>query len=148
MTYATTAGRIRRVLWLGWPIALIVWASWLGTVAAGSLRLARDDVGLKYEIDIDHDDPDHARVWPKIRSGIIRGSSFTFIPRKYRDERKDDKTIRRLEDVELIEVGPVLHPAYPATTAGVRSVSQDAVAARLAQIARLERSYEIWQPKQ
>ncbi len=35
MTYSSIAQRLRKVLWLAWPIAALVWGSWLGTVAAG-----------------------------------------------------------------------------------------------------------------
>ncbi|MBY0397288.1 MAG: glycosyltransferase 87 family protein, partial [Thermoleophilia bacterium] len=35
MTYAGTARRARRALWLGWPIGVLVWAAWVASVALG-----------------------------------------------------------------------------------------------------------------
>ncbi|HJZ56849.1 MAG TPA: hypothetical protein VKE74_17910, partial [Gemmataceae bacterium] len=50
MSYAAIARRLRRVLWLAWPIAVLVWASWLGTVALGTPP--RD--GLGHVVGADH----------------------------------------------------------------------------------------------
>lgn len=91
-----------------------------------SLKLTVDEVGLRYEIGFDESDPDHQKVFSKVRSGKVSGSSFMFIPtaETYRSET-DSETKKRIDIVEvtevrLFEVGPVVFPAYDATTSELR----------------------------
>lgn len=93
--------------------------------ANDSLSLSLDAVGLRYEVPFDATDPDHVRIFPKIRSGKVTGSSFMFVPVKetYRSETDaNDNRIDIIEvtEVRLWEVGPVVFPAYDATTSEVR----------------------------
>lgn len=94
--------------------------------ADDSMKLTVDDVGLRYEIQFDSADPDHVSVFGKVRSGKVSGSSFMFIPtaETYRSET-DPETKKRIDVVEvtevrLFEVGPVVFPAYDASTSEVR----------------------------
>lgn len=98
-------------------------AALLGRVSSGTCRLALNDRGLAYEIDVDEADPDHQRVCAKIDRGDVTGSSFAFLARavSWQELRLDDDRwlyVRWLEDVDLYDVGPVTWPAYEATTAG------------------------------
>ena len=57
-----------------------------------------------------------------IRDGAVDGMSFRF--RVVKDEWDDtdpDLPVRTLREIELFEVGPVVWPAYDATTVGVRA---------------------------
>lgn len=93
----------------------------LGRVSAGTLQLKVDKVGLFYAIPFDESDPDHQRVERKLARGDVPGSSFQFRPQRVRWEEEEDREIRTLLEVELIDVGPVTHPAYRATTAANRN---------------------------
>ena len=50
----------------------------LGRTGAGSLRLSIDDVGLRYEVDLDMEDPDAVAVQRKLATRKVTGSSFMF----------------------------------------------------------------------
>jgi HK97 family phage prohead protease len=94
--------------------------------ANDTLKLSVDEIGLRYEIAYDATDNDHVKVFGKVRSGKVTGSSFMFVPtaETYRTET-DPETKQRIDIVEvnevrLYEVGPVVFPAYDATTSEVR----------------------------
>lgn len=92
----------------------------LGRVSSGTCRLTVDSVGLRYEVTVNPNDPDHARVLAKIKRGDLTGSSFAFRPIKTAWEDKGDVSIRWIEDLVLYDVGPVVYPAYEAATTGLR----------------------------
>lgn len=88
----------------------------LGRESAGTLRLAVDERGLRYEIDAPES---RADVVEAIERGDVRGSSFAFRC-KGTGERwskmADGRQLREIVDFDgLFDVGPVLRPAYPAT---------------------------------
>jgi hypothetical protein len=87
-----------------------------------TLTLIEDDVGLRYEIQ----PPSWAeRYIETISRGDVRGSSFIFRPTKQEwDETNPDMPIRTVVEAELYEVSPVITPAYPASSVGVRSAEQ------------------------
>jgi len=93
----------------------------LGRVSSKTLRLSTDKTGLRYEIDVDMDDPDHQRVVRKIERGDLTGSSFAFKPTMTRWEDQDDQEVRWIDDVDLFDTGPVTYPAYTSATTGLRS---------------------------
>lgn len=95
----------------------------LGRTKSGTLRLSVDAKGLRYEIE----PPESAAsVIESIRRGDVSGSSFSF---RVTDEtflKKDDVRIREIRGVTLFDVSPVVFPAYTATEADVRSISERA----------------------
>ncbi|WP_428303698.1 HK97 family phage prohead protease [Lacipirellula sp.] len=99
----------------------------LGRVSSGTCRLSADSHGLRYEITVDRNDPDHQRVLAKIRRGDLSGSSFAFQPLKVTWEERDGLSIRWLADIQLFDVGPVTWPAYGATTTGLRNDELEAI---------------------
>lgn len=101
----------------------------LGRVSSGSLKLSKDDRGLRYRIQIDPTDPDHQRVIAKIKRGDLDGSSFAFVPEKWRTEESGDVTIRTVLDLRLVDVSPVTFPAYTGTTSELRTATQDSLRA-------------------
>ncbi len=95
----------------------------LGTTAATTLRCRTDNVGLDYMVL----PPDsRADVRELVQRGDIRFSSFAFRCHAGGDEWgiTDQNFPRRtLHDVELVDVAPVLTPAYPDATAAVRATT-------------------------
>lgn len=95
----------------------------LGRTSARTLRLATDDVGLRYEIDL----PDTTAgrdLGVLLERGDVRGSSFAF--RTIADvwEEDEESIHRTLKEVQLYDVSPVTRPAYPDTTSALRSLAQ------------------------
>jgi uncharacterized protein len=93
-----------------------------GSVPIGAIEEIReDDRGLFVRARLH----DNARVEPirqAIESGAIDGMSFRFrVTREEWDETDVDPT-RTIREVDLFELGPVVFPAYEATTVGVRSL--------------------------
>lgn len=93
----------------------------LGRNVAGTLRLIRDDIGLRYEID-----PPESRadIVESIERGDITGSSFAFqIQSETRvDDPDNNQIIYEVNDItRLQDVGPVTYPAYAATSTALRS---------------------------
>lgn len=98
----------------------------LGRTTSGTMRLTKDERGLKYEIDYNPNDPDHVRVDAKIRRGDVSGSSFGFTVSKdgqnWERDAATKKEIRNITSVQgLYDVGPVTYPAYEATSVAMRS---------------------------
>jgi hypothetical protein len=95
----------------------------LGTSAARTLRLSIDDTGLVYEVD-----PPKARqdIVELVERGDVRRSSFAFRVPTGGDEwglSDQNYPLRTLVSVQLVDVAPVVSPAYADTTAGLRSLA-------------------------
>jgi HK97 family phage prohead protease len=95
----------------------------LGTSAARTLRLSIDDMGLLYEVD-----PPQARqdIVELVQRGDVRRSSFAFRVPSGGDEwglSDQNYPLRTLVSVQLVDVAPVVSPAYADTTAGLRSLA-------------------------
>lgn len=101
----------------------------LGRVGAGTVRLSKDDRGLKYEIDVDEEDPDHKRVVRKIERGDLAGSSFAFTATRVEWTAEKNTEVRTILDVDLYDVGPVTYPAYEGTSTGLRSSDKTSIEA-------------------
>lgn len=100
----------------------------LGRSTAGTLRLATDKIGLRYEIDYNPEDPDHQRTLQKITRGDLNGSSFAFTIDRDRITKQNGQTIRELLAVTVADIGPVTYPAYTGTVAEMRSDDPDHLA--------------------
>ena len=92
----------------------------LGRAVAGTMTLDVTDIGLRYRIQFDGEDPDHVRIRRKVERGDITGSSFGFRVNKETWETRAGVEYRWLEDVHLYDVGPVTFPAYKATDVAAR----------------------------
>jgi HK97 family phage prohead protease len=101
-----------------------------------TLRISSDATGLRYAID-PPDTQVGRDVVQLLSRGDVSGSSFAFVPLKVSWEELHDTEsrkvtyVRKIEDVQLLDVGPVTYPAYESTTAGVRA-AEDAADARAA----------------
>ena len=96
----------------------------LGRSSAGTLRLAEDERGLRYEIDLPYTSlgRDMAEL---LRRGDISSSSFGF--RNIRDSwgaSADGFPLRTLHEVALHDISPCSFPAYEDTEAGLRSLAE------------------------
>lgn len=93
-----------------------------GSVPIGSIeQLREDDHGLFVRARL-HDNDRVEPIRQAIASGAIDGMSFRFrVLREEWDETNDIPT-RTIREVELFELGPVVFPAYEATSVGVRSL--------------------------
>ena len=95
----------------------------LGTTYARTLRLATDSTGLAYEVE-----PPQARadVLEYVTRGDVRHSSFAFRVYPGGDEwgiSEFNYPMRTLLSVQLVDVAPVLDPAYPDATSGARAMN-------------------------
>ncbi|MFJ8163820.1 HK97 family phage prohead protease [Streptomyces sp. NPDC096136] len=94
----------------------------LGSTGSGTLRLMLDGTGLDYEVD-----PPRARadILELVQRGDVRKSSFAF--RTIEDEwgtTDQGFPMRTLLRVQLVDVAPVNTPAYPDSSAGLRSLAR------------------------
>ncbi len=91
----------------------------LGSTRGGKLKLSSDDEGLAFELDTSRFTPAQLDA---ARDGDLQ-MSFGFRVVKDSWVRRDDGVAERtLIDVDLFEVSPVISPAYPDTTAALRSL--------------------------
>jgi len=97
----------------------------LGSMPLGTItKLREDDHGLYVEARL----ADNWLIQPvrdAIASGAIDGMSFRFQVIKEAWDDRGPVPVRTLEEVKLMELGPVVFPAYESTTVGVRSASLD-----------------------
>ena len=127
-------------------------ANWLlATTDSGTLDLSVDDIGLAYAMLLDSGDPDAVRAAAKVRSGKMRGSSFSFTVGAGGDEWSLTpqgfplRTIRSFAG--LFDVGPVTFPAYKGTEAdglatALRSLA-DVTNTEVGRLVDLARSNEL-----
>jgi HK97 family phage prohead protease len=112
---------------LGWPNVVCRYNHdsnmVLGTTAGGTLGLQTDGTGLDYDVL-----PPNARadIVELVERRDIQFSSYAFRVPSGGDEwgvTDQNYPMRTLLDIHLIDVAPVLDPAYPDATAGLRSLA-------------------------
>lgn len=94
----------------------------LGRTANGTCRLFVDATGLRYENDLPNT-PQGMNTAESVRRGDLRGSSFRFVVADGGVEWMKDssgQSIRRLTNLDLVDIGPVSRPAYLGTSAKMR----------------------------
>jgi HK97 family phage prohead protease len=94
----------------------------LGRKKSGTLRMAEDDRGLHYEVDLP--DTQAARdLYTLIQRGDVYQSSFAFevVKESWDYPKGEDKglPLRTLREVRLYDVSPVTYPASPSTDVDV-----------------------------
>ena len=87
----------------------------------GYLQLSEDYRGLRFDAQLDRDDPDAQTLMRKIASGLMDQASFAF--RVIQQSWSDDRSQRTIEEVSLDrgDVSVVNYGASPATTVDARS---------------------------
>ena len=99
----------------------------LGRTSSGTLELSSDEKGLRYVVT-----PPASRsdIMELIARRDVSGSSFAFTVGKAGESfrtAEDGKAIRQIREVSgLYDVGPVVTPAYPASSASVAMRSYEA----------------------
>jgi len=96
----------------------------LGRRSAGTLRLQEDSRGLHFEVDMP--DTQAARdLLVSIERRDVQGASFAFSVPKGGDrwERRGEKSVRELLDVDLHEITLTPTPAYPETSVARRALA-------------------------
>lgn len=95
----------------------------LGRTTAGTLRLAKDQHGLRVEIS-----PPNTTIAKdlmiSIRRGDVTGMSFRFRALDDQWHMEDGEPIREVSDMIIGEVSVVSEPAYPDTEVAVRSLRE------------------------
>jgi hypothetical protein len=97
----------------------------LGRNTNGTLRLAENKTGLKFDVDLPNTTT--GRDWAEsVKRGDVSGCSFAFTTKTDRWTYPDDGPALReiLEIEELFDVGPVTYPAYPDTAVAMRSLDK------------------------
>ncbi|MEM7314786.1 MAG: HK97 family phage prohead protease [Planctomycetota bacterium] len=96
----------------------------LGRRSAGTMTITVDDVGLHYSIRM-ASNPIHQFVRDAVQRGDVSGASFVFKNASPARWEADGAMSRRwLTDVHVKSLGPVVNPAYLATSAGMRSLDE------------------------
>lgn len=95
----------------------------VGTAPIGDIQdLREDDHGLHVRARL-YDHPSTERVRMAIRGRSVKGMSFRFgIPDKGDtwSKRTGEPDLREIRDADIHELGPVVFPAYKATSVGLR----------------------------
>ncbi len=124
----------------------------LGRNKAGTLTLEEDNKGLRFVID--PPDTQYSRdLIVSIDRGDVDQMSFGFRTIKDHWEMNGAKVVRTLIEVKLYDVSPVTYPAYPQTSAAVRSkleeftqadqVAMQEASRKAAQVRNLNRKRKI-----
>lgn len=96
----------------------------LGTISGRTLQLRTDRTGLYYDV---LPPQSRADILELVKRGDIRHSSFAFRMTADGEEwtvSDQNYPLRRIHEIaELVDVAPVVNPAYPDATAGLRSLA-------------------------
>ena len=95
----------------------------LWSISEGTLNVAEDKKGLRFEVDLNTDDPDAMKLFSRVKRGDISGNSFSFTIDEADEElsTRDGRRHRVITRVaRLFDVGPVTFPAYDATVLTAR----------------------------
>lgn len=97
----------------------------LGRTSAGTLTLRSDDTGLDYSVTLP--DTSYGRDLAVLAArGDVRHSSFAFRVLPGGDDwslTDQDFPLRTITEMQLLDVAPVVTPAYMDTTSGLRSLA-------------------------
>jgi len=100
------------------------YANVLGRQSANTLRLYKDERGVKYDLDL----PDTTLgrdIYELVKRGDLKGNSFGFTVRKDSWKKVKDKVVRTIEEIKnLFEISIVSLPAYDATELALRSFNE------------------------
>lgn len=93
----------------------------LGRTGNKTLQLKSDNIGLFGVIEINSSDPDAVGAHARVQRKDIDGCSFGFWENGYEIiERTDGTILKKVTEMELIEVSPCTFPAYPQTEIAAR----------------------------
>jgi HK97 family phage prohead protease len=128
----------------GWPDVICRFnhddSQLLGTVAGRTLELGVDRDGLLYDVE---PPPSLRHIVEYVQRGDVSKSSFAF--RCIEDEwglTSEGAPLRTVHSAELIDVAPVVTPAYADTSAGLRSLAGH-VGADVEEVRSLAEAHEL-----
>ena len=109
----------------------------LGRTAAGTLTLAEDETGLRFDVPDLPDTTYASDLAENMKRGDVTQASFGFrvVAEEWVRGGAGEMDLRILKDVDLYDVSPVTYPAYPDTDAGMRCADEDAEEAKAAHAA-------------
>ncbi|MGG7565993.1 HK97 family phage prohead protease [Rhodovulum sp. DZ06] len=93
----------------------------LGRTLSGTLRLAEDARGLRFDLDV-ADTSAGRDVLESVGRGDVTGASFAFRSRKDEWSRDARPAVRTLIDVDLLDVTITPTPAYPDASVARRAL--------------------------
>lgn len=97
----------------------------IGSLPIGEIReIYESKRGLEVEAQIFEADL-FAPLREAIKSQAIDGMSIRFRPTKVESDERRDVELRTITEAELIELGPVIFPAYPSTSVDLRHFDMD-----------------------
>ena len=100
----------------------------LARTKSHTLTLVEDADGLRFEALMDTSDPDVQRIIPKMKRNDLNQMSFGFytVSDKWEHpaEKSSKESIRTLLEVDLFDISIVTFPAYPQTSANIRSAKE------------------------
>jgi HK97 family phage prohead protease len=112
----------------GWPQAVCRYNHdqnlLLGTIAGHTLDLEIDNIGLHYDV---LPPQSRADILELVSRGDVQHSSFAFRVVSGGEEwelSEQNYPMRSLTDVQVVDVAPVVNPAYPDATAAIRSLAE------------------------
>lgn len=116
----------------------------LGSVSAGTLRLASDETGLRCEIVMPRGSL-YDSFAESVRRGDVSQMSIGFVVHEDRWDVRGGAAVRTILDAELWEVSPVAFPAYSGTqvTAGAESPDSGDSASRSRRLSYWQRRLHI-----
>lgn len=98
----------------------------LGRTAARTLSLREDRAGLYFALTVDPTTPEGQTALGTVGRHDISGCSFGFRVRAETwDDGGDRLPLRTITDVDLYEITLTAFPAYPTTSAAIRSTAAD-----------------------
>lgn len=104
----------------------------LGRVSAGTLSLREDRIGLYFSLNVDPSTPEGQTAIGTVGRQDVKGCSFGFFVRAEEWEDGGNKLpLRTITDVELLELTLTAFPAYPTTSASLRSGNASAARRRV-----------------
>jgi HK97 family phage prohead protease len=98
----------------------------LGRESSGTLRVFSDEKGVGFEVS---PPATRADVMELVTRRDVKGASFAFTVDKGGESWASDErggTIREIREAQMYELGPVVTPAYPSTSAAVAMRSYEA----------------------
>jgi uncharacterized protein len=103
----------------------------LGRVSAGTLSLREDRAGLYFSLQVDPSTPEGQTALGTVGRQDVKACSFGFRVRAESwDDGGDRLPLRTITDVDLMELTLTAFPAYPTTSASLRSDSATAARRR------------------
>ena len=98
----------------------------LGRTTAGTLALEDKADGIHYRCDLP-DTTTGRDAWVSIQRGDVTGVSFGFIVTKDAWRNEEGLIVRTVLEGELLEISPVVFPAYPAASVQARTLGSERV---------------------